>query len=192
MGLVEVFLVAVGLSMDAFAVSICKGLGMRRVNYRHAVVIALFFGGFQAGMPVLGYLLASNFTGLVEPFAHWIAFGLLAYIGGKMIWDAAHEGPEGEQVEEDTQRLDMPELAMLSVATSIDALAVGVSYAMLGVQIAWPAALIGITTFCFSFVGVVIGNRIGARWERRATLVGGIVLVCIGIKVVLEHYGLLP
>ena len=184
MGLVEVFLVAVGLSMDAFAVSICKGLGMRRVNYRHAVVIALFFGGFQAGMPVLGYLLASNFTGLVEPFAHWIAFGLLAYIGGKMIWDAAHEGPEGEQVEEDTQRLDMPELAMLSVATSIDALSVGFVMADHGWAMALMKSLvIGAVTFVICWGGLYAGKRGSKALSGKAAILGGGILIVIGIRI---------
>lgn len=188
MGLLEVFLVAVGLSMDAFSVSICKGLGMRKVNYRHALVIALFFGGFQGIMPVIGYFLAFTLADVVAPVDHWIAFGLLSYIGGKMLWDAAHD--DGEDLDEDTEKLDMPELVMLSVATSIDALAVGVSYAFLSVEIAWPALLIAATTFCFSFVGVVIGNKLGARWEKGATIVGGIVLIFIGVKVLLEHLGI--
>lgn len=189
MGFVELLLVAVGLSMDAFAVSVCKGLGMRKLNVQVALVLALLFGGFQAGMPVVGWLLGSQFLWLIEPIDHWIAFGLLLFIGGKMILDAVR----GEEEESGTcDRVAWGEFLMLAIATSIDALAVGISFAALNVDIVTSVAAIGITTFVLSLVGVWVGHVFGARYERPAQIVGGIVLVCIGIKVLLEHMGMAP
>lgn len=191
MGFVELFLIGVGLSMDAFAVSICKGLGMKAINWRHAFVIALFFGGFQALMPLVGYLLAYNFASYVTAISHWIAFVLLLFIGAKMLLDALRD-KEPDEVEEDEARLDLKELLMLAIATSIDALAMGVSFAFLGLDILSAIALIGLTTFVISFGGVAVGNQFGSRYEKPSTIIGGVVLILIGIKVVLEHYGLLP
>lgn len=194
MGFAELFLIGVGLSMDAFAISVCKGLGMKRVNYRHALVIALFFGGFQALMPVIGWLLGSQFASLVTSVAHWIAFGLLAFIGGKMLWDALSQSGSDSEGEADAaaeaarDRLDVRELLMLAVATSIDALAVGVTFAFLDVNIGAAVGIIGVTTFALSLVGVVVGNRFGARYEKPSTILGGLVLIAIGVKTVLEHY----
>ncbi len=190
-GFVELFLIGVGLSMDAFAVSICKGLGMKAINWRHAFVIALFFGGFQALMPLVGYLLAYNFASYVTAISHWIAFVLLLFIGAKMLLDALRD-KEPDEVEEDEARLDLKELLMLAIATSIDALAMGVSFAFLGLDILSAIALIGLTTFVISFGGVAVGNQFGSRYEKPSTIIGGVVLILIGIKVVLEHYGLLP
>lgn len=187
MGFVELFLVAVGLSMDAFAVSVCKGLGMRRLNMGQAAVIALFFGGFQALMPVIGWAVGRQFAGFVSSYAHWIAFALLAFVGIKMLWDAFHDEPE----DEGPFKLDFGELLMLAIATSIDALAVGVSFAFLDVAIVPSVALIGVTTFVLSMIGVAVGNQFGSRWEKPATIVGGIVLVLIGVKVLLEGFGIL-
>lgn len=187
MGFVELFLIAVGLSMDAFAVSVCKGLGMRRLNMGQATVIALFFGAFQALMPVIGWAVGAQFAHFVSAYAHWIAFALLAFVGGKMLWDAFH----GEEDDAGTFKLDMGELLMLAVATSIDALAVGVSFAFLDVAIVPSAALIGITTFALSLLGVVVGHQFGSRWEKPATIAGGIVLILIGMKVLLEGLGIL-
>ena len=191
MGFVELFLIAVGLSMDAFAVSVCKGLGMKRVNYAHAVIIALFFGVFQAGMPLLGWALGSQFAQLVAPVDHWIAFVLLAAIGAKMIWDAFHEEEEADAAAQDS-KLDIPELFALAVATSIDALAVGITFAFLEVSIVPSVSLIGVTTFAISLVGVVLGNKVGSRYEKPSTVVGGVVLILIGLKTLLEHLGMLP
>lgn len=191
MGLVEIFLIGVGLSMDAFAVSVCKGLGMRKVNYRHAFIIALFFGGFQALMPVIGWALGSQFAQMVEPVDHWVAFVLLAFIGGKMLWDAFHEDSE-EEVAADKEKLDLKELVMLAIATSIDALAVGITFAFLKVNVLIAVVIIGCTTFVISLGGVVIGNRFGSRYERSATIVGGTVLVLLGVKILLEGLGLFP
>lgn len=188
MNFVEIALIGVGLSMDAFAVAICKGLGMKRVNMRHALVIALFFGGFQALMPFLGWALGTQFASLVEPVDHWIAFGLLSFVGGKMLWDAFHEDDDQDENE---FRLDIPELFMLAIATSIDALAVGVSFAFLRVDIAPAISIIGCITFALSLVGVVVGNRFGARYERPSTIAGGIVLILLGCKILLEHLGVL-
>ena len=203
--LLDLLLIGVGLSMDAFAVAIAKGLGMRRVNWRHAVVIALFFGGFQALMPAIGWAVGALFAAYVEAVDHWIAFVLLAFIGGKMLWDAFHEDEEGgagETNETDAvdapadvpakgERLDMRELLMLAIATSIDALAVGVSFAFLEVDIAPAVSLIGCTTFVISLVGVAIGNFFGSRWEKPATIAGGIVLIVIGARILLEGLGIL-
>ncbi len=189
MGLVELFLIAVGLAMDAFAVSVCKGLGMRKLNMRVALVLALLFGLFQAGMPVIGWLLGSQFINLIEPVDHWIAFGLLACIGGKMIWDALHEEDEESGV---TDRIEWGEFLMLAVATSIDALAVGISFAALSVNILQAVAIIGVVTFLLSLVGVGVGYLFGSRFERPAQVVGGIVLILIGLKVLLEHLGIIP
>ena len=188
MGFVELFLIAVGLSMDAFAVSVCKGLGMQRLNMGQAAVVALFFGGFQALMPVIGWAVGAQFAHFVTAYAHWIAFALLLLVGGKMLWDAFHED-DGE--EEGPFKLDLGELLMLAIATSIDALAVGVSFAFLNVDIVPSVALIGVTTFVLSFIGAVVGHQFGSRWERPATIVGGIVLILIGFKVLLEGFGIL-
>ncbi len=190
MGFVEIFIVAVGLSMDAFAVSVCKGLCMKRVRWLYALVIALFFGVFQALMPVIGWALGSAFASLIEPIDHWVAFILLAFIGGKMIWDGLHED-DGVDCEAEPSRIDLKELLMLAIATSIDALAVGISFAFLGVNIAVAACIIGITTFALSIVGVWIGHAFGSRFEHGATIIGGIVLVLIGLKILLEHLGVL-
>ena len=192
MGILEIFLTGVGLSMDAFAAAVCKGLGMRRLSVRHALVIALFFGGFQGLMPLIGWVLGSQFEQFITPVDHWIAFGLLAFIGGKMLWDAFHEDDD-EAVEAGAadEKFDLREIVMLAVATSIDALAVGITLAFLRVNIWLAVGCIGVTTFALSFVGVVVGNKFGARYEKPATIAGGVVLVLIGLKILLEHLGIL-
>lgn len=199
MGLAELFLIGVGLSMDACAVAICKGLAMRRVNYRHALVIAVLFGGFQALMPLVGWALGTRFERFITPVDHWIAFALLAFIGGKMLWDAfrgedeGDDGASGEGLREDGEepRLDVRELVMMAIATSIDALAVGITFAFLQVDIVPAVSLIGATTFVLAFAGVVVGNQFGARFEKPATVVGGTVLIFIGLKILLEHLGVI-
>lgn len=191
MGFAELFLIGVGLSMDAFAVSVCKGLNMReKINYKHAFIIALFFGGFQALMPAIGYFLGRNFEKYITAFDHWIAFGLLAFIGIKMMIDAVKEW-NCEDKAEDNDRLDIKELFMLAVATSIDALAVGITFAFLQVSIGAAVSIIGVTTFVLSIVGVVIGNKFGSRYKSKAELAGGIILVLIGLKILLEHLGII-
>lgn len=185
-GVAAIFLTGVGLSMDAFAVAVCKGLCMRRIRWSHAFVIALFFGAFQGLMPVVGWALGSQFAAVVTPFDHWIAFGLLAVIGGKMIWDAFHEGEDAcDSCCEES--LDVKQLFLLAIATSIDALAVGITFAFLQVNIVLAAAIIGATTFCLSFLGVVIGNYFGAKFQKGATIAGGAVLILIGVKTLWEH-----
>lgn len=190
MGLVELLLIAVGLSMDAFAVSICKGLGMKEVNLKVAVVLALFFGGFQALMPLIGWALGSQFLGIIGPIDHWVAFVLLAVIGGKMLWEAFREDA-GEDDGKPADRIDLGEFLILAIATSIDALAVGISFAALSVDIVPSVALIGVITFAFSIAGVFVGNFFGSRYEKPASIVGGVVLILIGTKILLEHLGIL-
>ena len=181
MGFFELFLIGIGLSMDAFAVAICKGLGMERINKRDALLLALFFGGFQALMPLTGYLLGSRFASYIERWDHWIAFVLLAFIGGNMIRESREQ--EEEEIEH-CGSIRYRELFTLAVATSIDALAVGVSFAFLGVRI-------GCTTFVLTLVGVWVGNLFGSRYKSRAELTGGIILILIGVKILLEHLGVL-
>ena len=191
MGIIELALIAVGLSMDAFAVSVCKGLGMRRLRLGQAFVIALFFGGFQALMPLAGWALGEGFRSYITPIDHWIAFVLLAFIGGKMLYDAFSDDGDDEVAAGESEHLDLRELVMLAIATSIDALAVGISFAFLQVDIAPAVSLIGVITFGLSFVGVAVGHLFGARFEKPATIVGGIVLILIGAKILLEHLGVI-
>ena len=189
MGLFELILIAVGLSMDAFAVSICKGLNIRRMNYRHAGIIALFFGVFQALMPVFGWFLGKQFESYITSIDHWIAFILLGFIGINMIHEAV--GDDDDTSEDMQDLLDMKELFMLAVATSIDALAVGITFAFLQVKIIPAVCLIGCTTFALSFAGVGIGHQFGRRYEKKAEIAGGIILIFIGLKILLEHLGVL-
>ena len=188
MGIAELFLIGVGLSMDAFAVSVCKGLAMPKMRWGQGTVIALFFGGFQALMPLAGWALGRQFERYITSVDHWIAFILLGFIGGKMIWDAFHE-EDGETCGQ--TRFDLKELLMLSVATSIDAMAVGITFAFLQVRVLPAVGLIGCTTFCLSLAGVWLGRRFGSRYKNKATLAGGIILCLIGLKILLEHLGML-
>ncbi len=190
MDFVELLLIGVGLSMDAFAVAICKGLGMSRLNMKQAAVIALFFGAFQAIMPFIGWAAGSWLADLITPIDHWVAFVLLAFVGGKMLWDAFHEQDDDDPDEMDA-KLDLKELLMLAIATSIDALAVGITFAFLQVSIVPSITIIGCTTFVISFAGVAVGHIFGARFEKPATIVGGVVLILIGVKILLEHLGVL-
>ena len=190
MGFVELLLIGVGLSMDAFAVAICKGLGMSRLNMKQAAVIALFFGAFQAIMPLIGWAAGSWLADLITPIDHWVAFALLAFVGGKMLWDAFHE-EDDENPDQMDAKLDLMELLMLAIATSIDALAVGITFAFLQTDIVPSVAIIGCTTFVISFAGVAVGHFFGARFEKPATIVGGVVLILIGLKILLEHLGVI-
>jgi putative Mn2+ efflux pump MntP len=187
MSFIELLLTAVALSMDAFAVSTCKGLNLRMMNWKRAGLIGLFFGGFQALMPLIGWLLGKQFEHLITSVDHWIVFALLSIIGGKMIYDALKPGEDCECPVED--KLDIKELVGLSFATSIDALAVGISFAFLNVKILPSIAVIGVTTCLLSMAGVAIGQKFGSKYQDRATLVGGIVLVLIGLRILLEHLG---
>ena len=188
MSIIELLLIGIGLSMDAFAVAICKGLAMRRINYRHTLIIALSFGGFQALMPYIGWLLGSRFARYITRYDHWIAFLLLLFIGGKMIWDTLHEG-DGDDIDFAGERLDIKELLLMAVATSIDALAMGMTFAVLSVNIGVACGIIGVTTFLISALGVFIGNRFGAKYKNKASMTGGVILILIGFKVLLEHLG---
>ena len=191
MTLLEIFLVGIGLSMDAFAVAICKGLAMPAINRKQTLLIAAYFGVFQALMPLTGWLLGSQFARHVTKMAPWIAFVLLAWIGGNMIRESLSKKEEDEEVE--PVELRHKELFMLAIATSIDALAVGVSFSMveLAIPIGAAAALIGCTTFAISVGGVFVGHIFGARYKNRAEFVGGAILILIGVKILLEHFGVL-
>ncbi len=191
MGYIELFLIGVGLAMDAFAVSICKGLKMKEVNKKHCFVIALFFGGFQALMPFLGWLAGKQFEKYITAFDHWIAFFLLVIIGGKMVVDVLRDREEEEVCPKEESRLDVKELFFLAIATSIDALAVGVSFAFLRVSILPAITIIGVVTFVISMAGVFIGNIFGSKYKNKAELAGGIILIVLGIKILLDHLGIL-
>lgn len=188
MDLPTLFVLAVGLSMDAFAVSICKGLAMKKITFKQSAIVGLWFGGFQALMPALGYLLGYKFADFVDMVAHWIAFGLLLLIGGNMIKEALSKDEE-----EADASLAPKKMLMLAIATSIDAFAVGVTFAFskIGTLIIPAVCFIGVITFSLSMVGVKVGNVFGTKYKAKAEFVGGIVLILIGIKVVLEHYGIL-
>ena len=174
MGLIELFLIAVGLSMDAFAVSVCKGLAMPKCTFKKAAIVGLWFGGFQALMPAIGYVLGAQFQEAIASIDHWIAFVLLALIGGNMI----HEALDNDEEEADAS-LDVKTMFLLAVATSIDALAIGITFAFLKVNIIPAVCFIGIVTFIISFAGVKIGNVFGARYKNKAEIVGGIILFCL-------------
>lgn len=189
MGLAELILTAIAVSLDAFSVAICKGLGMARLNWKTTFQIALAFGLFQAGMPLLGWALGSQLLWLIAPIDHWIAFGLLAFIGTNMIREAL--GSDEQLDRGSITSVPLGELIMLAIATSIDALTVGIAFATLEIRIVPAVTLIGITTFCFSLAGVLIGHRFGAKHHKVATIVGGSMLILIGTKVLLEHLGVL-
>ena len=191
MGIVELLLTAIGLSMDAFAVSVCKGLGMRKMRYDQALVIGLYFGVFQALMPLLGWLLGTSFSRYIQAFDHWIAFVLLAFIGGKMIAEAVRPEDENVEIDKMDPPLDLKEMLVLAVATSIDALAVGITFAFLNYPIGEAVTIIGLTTFCISIGGVYVGNFFGNRYKKKAEIAGGIILVLIGVKILLEHLGVI-
>ncbi len=203
MGIVELILIAVSLSMDAFAVSVCKGIKMPKMKYSHLFIIALFFGGFQMLMPLLGWLLGKQFEEYIVSFDHWIAFALLAFIGGKMLFEALRGGDSSGDKADNTEKcgcsdcsqgetaLNIKELTVLAVATSIDALAVGITFAFMKVSILPSVSLIGITTFIFCSIGVFIGHRFGSVFGNKAEIFGGIILILIGLKILLEHLGIL-
>ena len=186
MGLIELFLIAVGLSMDAFAVSVCKGLAMPKCTFKKAAIVGLWFGGFQALVPAIGYILGAQFQEAIASIDHWIAFVLLALIGGNMI----HEALDNDEEEADAS-LDVKTMFLLAVATSIDALAIGITFAFLKVNIIPAVCFIGIVTFIISFAGVKIGNVFGARYKNKAEIVGGVILILLGLKILLEHLGFL-
>lgn len=188
---VELFLLGVGLSMDAFAVSVCKGLGMRKLDKKQALIIGLYFGGFQALMPLIGWLLGSQFQQYITSIDHWIAFILLGFIGGKMMVEAVREWNEEETVEVMDAPIDHKNIFVLAVATSIDALAVGITFAFLNTPIIEAITIIGITTMVLSIIGVIVGNFFGSRYKSKAEFIGGLILVLLGLKILLEHLGIL-
>jgi putative Mn2+ efflux pump MntP len=189
MDLWELFFVAVGLSMDAFAVAVCKGLSTKELRIRHAVMTGLFFGGFQAFMPLVGYLLGAQFKVYITAVDHWIVFALLSLIGLNMIRESRHGSCENPFGSSTGNSFGIKSMLMLSVATSIDALAVGVSFAFLHVEIIRAVFLIGVTTFILSAVGVKVGNILGAKIKSGAETAGGIILIAMGIKILIEHLG---
>ena len=192
MTILELFILAVGLSMDAFAVAVCKGLAIGRIQGKHVVIVGLWFGGFQALMPLIGYLLGSSFAEYIAAVDHWIAMILLCLIGGNMIRESQDRDPEHVN-----PSLGVKTMFIMAVATSIDALAVGVTFAFLEVRIL-PAVIlpavsfIGVITFLLSALGVKIGSIFGTKYKSKAELLGGIILILLGIKILLEHLGYLP
>ena len=190
MGFIELFLLGVGLSMDAFAVSVCKGLAMKKATLKSQMTCGLWFGGFQALMPLIGFFLGAMFADAIKSFDHWIAFGLLALIGANMLKEALEKGCDC--CEEHDADMSVKTMFVMAVATSIDALAVGISLAMAGDVNIWAAvALIGVTTCVLSALGVKIGNIFGSRYEKKAEFAGGVILILLGLKILLEHLGVI-
>lgn len=187
MDIISLLLLAVGLSMDAFAVSVCKGLALKKVSLRHMCIVGAWFGGFQALMPSLGYLLGSRFEQYITAIDHWIAFVLLVLIGANMIREALSK----EEAEEANASLAFKTMLLMAVATSIDALAVGITFAFLSVHIVPAALTIGATTFLLSAAGVKVGSVFGLRYKKRAEIAGGVILCMLGVKILLEHLGVL-
>lgn len=185
MSIFALFILAVGLSMDAFAVAVCKGLALPKITIKNAALVGLWFGGFQAGMPMIGYLLGVQFQSRIESIDHWIAFVLLGLIGANMIKEALSGCDEME-----TASLSVKNMFVLAVATSIDALAVGVTLAFLQVKIGWAVSFIGTITFIISVAGVKIGNVFGVKYKSKAELAGGIILILLGTKILVEHLGI--
>lgn len=185
MGFIELFMIAVGLSMDAFAVSVCKGLSVKKLGLRHALIAGLYFGGFQFLMPVIGWFMGSRFEDIITSFDHWVAFGLLALIGINMIKESF------SKADELNDNFGVRTMLMLAVATSIDALAVGITFACLDVRILPASTLIGVTTFCLSALGIYIGHFFGVRFKAAAERLGGCILVLIGLKILLEHLNII-
>lgn len=192
MGAVELIILAVGLSMDAFAVAICKGLSMKKVSFKEMAIVGLWFGGFQALMPLIGYFLGEAFEKYIEQIDHWVAFVLLVLIGALMIKESFEKEEKKEEEKEDSSPLAFKTMLTMAIATSIDALAVGISFGILpDVNITVAVSSIGIITFILSSVGVKIGNVFGAKYKSKAEFAGGIILVLLGIKILLEHLGVL-
>ena len=189
MGFGELLLLAVGVSMDAFAVSICKGLAMKKADIKGALTCGVWFGGYQALMPLIGFYLGALFAGAIETIDHWVAFVLLCFIGGNMLKKAFSKC---DCCEEQSADLSFKTMLVMAVATSIDALAVGISLAMAGNVNIWVAILlIGLTTGIFSAIGVKIGNVFGSKFEKKAQMAGGVILIALGVKILLEHLGVL-
>lgn len=186
MGAIEILLISIGLAMDAFAVSVCKGLAMKKMSWKKAILIGLYFGIFQAVMPVIGYFLGTTFERFITNVDHWVAFILLVGIGINMVKEAFDKESENRN-----DNVDMKTMLVLSIATSIDALAIGITFAFLNVNLILAVALIGVITFILAVIGTKIGNRFGDKYQNKAELVGGIILVLLGIKILLEHLNII-
>lgn len=187
----EILLIGLGVSADAFAVSMCKGVEMKKFIAKYAFLIALFFGGFQMLMPLIGWGAGSLFQKYITSFDHWIAFGLLLILGGKMIYDGIFDKDKKEEGEDKPLQLGFVTLLVMAVATSIDALAVGVTFAFLSVNIWLAISIIGATTFTFSLIGVGIGVKVGDKFKNKAEILGGVILILLGVKILLEHLGVI-
>ena len=186
MGIFEIILISIGLAMDAFAVSVCKGLSMKKMNWENAIIIGLYFGIFQAAMPSIGFLLGTKFSGIVESIDHWISFILLLIIGGNMIKESFDD-----EEEKRNDKIDIKTMLILSIATSIDALVVGITFAFFETNIILSVTIIGLVTFVLSMLGVKIGNKFGDKFQNKAELTGGIILILIGLRILLEHLGII-
>ena len=182
----EIFLIGIGIAMDAFAVSICKGLSMKKINWKSAIIISLYFGIFQAIMPAIGYYLGSTFSSFVEKIDHWIAFILLVIVGGKMIKDSLDN-----ELENKNDDISFKTMVILSIATSIDALAIGITFAFFEINIVVAVSIIGFITFLLSILGVKIGNKFGDKFQNKAEVIGGVILILIGIKILFEHLNII-
>lgn len=191
MSIWEILLIGLGVTADAFAVSMCKGVEMKKFIFKYALLIALFFGGFQMLMPLIGWAAGTLFEKYITQFDHWIAFGLLLLLGGKMIYDGIFDKDEQKEGEEKPLKLGFVTLLVMAIATSIDALAVGVTFAFLKVNIWMAVSIIGATTFAFSLVGVGIGVKVGDKFKNKAEIFGGVILILIGVKILLEHLGVI-
>lgn len=186
MELFEIISIGIGLAMDAFAVSVCKGLSMKKINWKNALIIALYFGIFQAVMPIVGYFLGTTLSGVFQKVDHWIAFILLAIIGVNMIKESTDD-----ELEKRNDKVDFKTMIVLAIATSIDALAVGITFAFFKVNLLLAVTVIGVVTFALSILGVLIGNKFGDKLQNKAELTGGIILIIIGLKILLEHLEIL-
>lgn len=188
MGIFELLLLSIGLGMDAFAVSVCKGISMKKMDWKKACIVGLYFGGFQALMPVIGYFFGTSFQSIITNIDHWVAFVLLGIIGGKMIQEAFQKDNDEEEYSSD---VSVKTMLILSVATSIDAFAVGITFAFLNVNLLLAITFIGLITFLLSVVGTKIGNRFGDKYKGKAEFIGGIILILIGFKILFEHLGII-
>lgn len=186
MGFIEIIFIGIGLAMDAFAVSVCKGLSMKKMNWKKAIIIAIYFGFFQAFMPIIGYILGTSFETLITSIDHWIAFVLLVLIGGNMIKESFDD-----EIEKRTDDVSFKTMIVLAIATSIDALAVGITFGCFQVNLLFSIIIIGIITFILSMIGVFLGYKFGDKFQNKAELLGGIILICIGLKILLEHLDIL-
>lgn len=195
MSLIELFIIAVGLSMDAFAVSICKGLSIKKASLKQCIKVGLYFGGFQGGMPLIGFILGVQFKDYITSIDHWIAFVLLLIIGINMIRESIEDSivdlTEAAVCEDVVEALNFKSMIMLSIATSIDALAIGVTFAFLQVNIVHAVSFIGIVTFVLSMIGVKVGNIFGTKFKSKSEFVGGVILILMGLKILLQHLGYL-